>query len=147
MSLLDKIKDASVQARKERDKMASFLVTLYSEAANVGKTAANRVSTDEEVQKVVIKFKKNLDEVIGILETQGEIAKDKLQAALEEKTILEKYLPQNISDEELQALIDEAFQTGANNVGAAIKFIKSKVDAASVDMKKATDFIKDKLTK
>jgi uncharacterized protein YqeY len=145
MTLLETIKQASITARKERDKMASFLVTLYSESAMVGKNDKNRETTDAEVIKVIKKFIKGLEEVIIVLEARGDQAVDALNKALAEKQILEGYLPKMLSTAELEALVDEALTTGADNIGKVIQFVKAKVDATTVDMSVVTQFIKDKL--
>lgn len=147
MSLLEKIKQASVEARKQRDKAASFLVTLYSEAAMIGKNAGNRETLDEEVIKVVKKFIKNLDETIEALKTRGDAAAEQIAKALEEKAILEQYLPKMLTEAEIETLIDHALLAGYDNVGKVLGFIKTKVDAAAVDMKFASQVIKDKLDK
>jgi len=66
MSLLQDIKNASLEARKIKSELSSFLVTLYAEAAKIGKDSGNRESTDEEVIKILKKFKSNAEELIKL---------------------------------------------------------------------------------
>ncbi|AGY60446.1 GatB/YqeY domain-containing protein [Gloeobacter kilaueensis] len=107
--LLEQIKADSLEARKRNSKepgvhtrRVSLLGTLYAEASRVGKDAANRPSTDEEVLAVVRKFIKNLDETIAVLQKAGK----NTAGQLEEKAILEGYLPRQLSSEELRAAIE-----------------------------------------
>lgn len=68
MTLLEKIKEKQLAARKAQlTSKAELYTTLLGEAQMVGKTAGNRESTDAEVLAVVVKFKKNIEETIGLL--------------------------------------------------------------------------------
>ncbi len=102
--LLEKLQAASLEARKAQDTVAaSLLTTLYSEAARVGKDQGNRVSTDEEVVAVVKKFSKNIDETLAALpEADARVATLRV-----EKELLSAYLPQQLDEAGLRALVDE----------------------------------------
>jgi uncharacterized protein YqeY len=60
---------------------------------------------------------------------------EKAEAELEEKKVIEKYLPEQLSEEEVAKLVDEAIaQTGANSLaqmGQVIGMVKGKVGAAA----------------
>ena len=99
--LLEKIQAASLEARKSKDaEKAATLVTLYAEAARIGKDAGNRPTTDEETVRVVRKFLKGVDETLPLL-TQPEA----IERAKREKSILEAFLPTMVTGAELQAVI------------------------------------------
>lgn len=99
--LLKKIQEASLEARKRKDVVrAELLVTLYAEAARIGKDAGNRESTDDEVQRTVRKFVKGVDEFLAV--TTDSDRRSKLQA---EKEVLEALLPRMLSEDELGAAI------------------------------------------
>ncbi len=102
--LLEKLQAASLEARKAQNTVAaSLLTTLYSEAARVGKDQGNRVSTDEEVVAVVKKFSKNIDETLAALpEADARVATLRV-----EKELLSAYLPQQLDEAGLRALVDE----------------------------------------
>ena len=101
MTLMDQIKADQVSARKQKmTAVASLLTTLIGEAEMVGKNAGNRAPTDAEVQAVIKKFIKNLDETIAVL---GD-ADPRTLAALGEKSTLEivvVYIPMVIITLEL----------------------------------------------
>ena len=102
--LLEKLQAASLEARKAQNAIAAgLLTTLYSEAARVGKDQGNRVSTDNEVVAVVKKFGKNIDETLAALpETDARVA-----ALRVEKELLAAYLPQQLDEAGLSALVAE----------------------------------------
>ena len=69
--LIEKIKEDSLRARKDRNTWkANLLTTLYAEASMIGKNKGNRVSTDEETTAVITKFLKNAQETKTVL-TEG----------------------------------------------------------------------------
>lgn len=102
--LLEKLQAASLEARKAQNTIAaSLLTTLYSEAARVGKDQGNRVPTDEEVVAVVKKFSKNIDETLAALpEADARVAALRI-----EKELLAAYLPQQLDEAGLSALVAE----------------------------------------
>lgn len=102
--LLEKLQAAALAARKNQNAVAaSLLTTLYAEAARVGKDQGNRVSTDDEVVAVVKKFSKNIDETLAALPaTDSRVAQLSI-----EKELLAAYLPTQLDEAGLKALIDE----------------------------------------
>jgi len=122
MSLLQKIKDDQLVARKEkRVADTALLTTLIGEASMVGKDDGNRESTDAEVMAVIRKFIKNLDEVISITNTES-IAYGK---AMDEKKFLLSYLPKQLTEYDLTSIVNEHISMTTNtNVGSVMKFLK-----------------------
>jgi len=100
MTLLNKIKQDSLTARKARDTVASNLLgTLVSEAAMVGKNAGNRDSTDEEVLKVVKKFLDNAKDTLKLVGNSNAIE--------QEIVILHGYMPLQLTEAQLKEIIDQ----------------------------------------
>lgn len=126
MSLLQELKDASVEARKCKSVLSSFMITLYSESAMVGKTKGNRESTDEEVLSVIRKFKAGAEEVLGILQSKTERDTVAISRALSELTILNSYLPVLYSEEELSEIIQTIINNGATNIGQIMGALKAQ---------------------
>lgn len=145
MTLMDQIKADQVSARKQKmTAVASLLTTLIGEAEMVGKNAGNRAPTDAEVQAVIKKFIKNLDETIAVL---GD-ADPRTLAALGEKSTLEKYLPQQMTEAELRMAIEAIVAglqgSGTDNpkMGDVMKFLKLRFDGR-YDGKLASTLIKE----
>jgi uncharacterized protein len=121
MTLLEKLRADQLSARKQRDTVkAGLLTALISEAANVGKTAGNRESTEQEVQNMIRKFLKNAHETLSVL-PEGD-AKTK---TVQEIAILDSYLPVQMTETELRVEI-ATFRSHnpSANLGAIMKHLK-----------------------
>ena len=144
MSLLAQLKKDSLLARKAADRVrGTLLSTLIGEAEMVGKNAANRESTDEEVQQTIRKFLKNNQEALGVI-------KDEERRALleQESAILTAYLPPLASDAEVQAFIAASVATlaerGPKQMGVVMGALKARY-GSDFDAKQASAWIKDAL--
>lgn len=143
--LLQKIKDDSLVARKAKEaQRATILVTLYAEAARVGKDAGNRDSTDEEVLKVVRKFVKGLDESLAVIKDAQAIA-----AARFELEVLKAYLPKQLTLEELKEAVARTVAAlpvaNIKAFGSAMADLKAK-HGATFDAAQASEMLKRALT-
>ena len=144
MSLLAQLKNDSLLARKAADRVrATLLSTLIGEAEMVGKNAANRESTDEEVQQTIRKFLKNNQEALGVIKDEER------RAVLEqESAILTAYLPPLASDAEVQAFIAASVATlaerGPKQMGVVMGALKARY-GSDFDAKQASAWIKDAL--
>jgi len=104
MSLLQRIKDDQLAARKARDTLkATLLTTLIGEATTV-KPDGSRGGSDAEVTALIKKFIKNTNEVLKAL---GSIEGGAAMQPLAELAILETYLPKQLSEAELTAAVAE----------------------------------------
>jgi uncharacterized protein YqeY len=131
MSLLQAIKDKQLEARKARNANASALLsTLYSEAANVGKTDGNRESTDSEVMQTIRKFIKNVKESMSIYGDRRE--GDVLDRLGEELEVLQSFLPSQMNATELESvlkgIIAENGVSGPKGMGIVIRLLKERFD-------------------
>lgn len=144
MSLLAQLKKDSLLARKAADRVrGTMLSTLIGEAEMVGKNAANRESTDEEVQQTIRKFLKNNQEALGVIKDEER------RAVLEqESAILTAYLPPLASDAEVQAFIAASVATLAERspkqMGVVMGALKARY-GSDFDAKLASAWIKDAL--
>jgi len=116
--LIDQIKQDLLQARRDRDSVASALLsTLLAEASAVGKNHGNRDSTDAEVLAVVTKFVKNLTEIINLPITTPALEQQHAQA-VQEHQLLQRYVPQQLSADELKDIIGAMILTLPTTAGA-----------------------------
>jgi len=100
--MMQKLFTDMIAARKGDNAVAkSLLVTLYSEAARVGKDRRNGDTTDEEVIAVVKKFAANAEETRRLLSERGQDAAVQAQ----ELDILNGYLPQQMDRATLDAVV------------------------------------------
>ena len=131
-----------IAARKGDDPIAkSLLVTLYSEAAMIGKNRRNGDTTDEEVVAVIKKFASNVDETIRHLE---EIHRD-TSTQRHELHILNSYLPKQLTKTELETTVRTIVSTlgvsGAKAMGAVMAELKKQY-SGQYDGKMASDVVK-----
>lgn len=105
MTILDSVKKAQLQARKEKNSdAAASLTTLIGEAEMIGKNDGNRASTDAEVVAVIKKFIKNIDETITVVSKDSSKA-ERLVSLEKEKSLLSTFLPQQLSEVELRTIL------------------------------------------
>ena len=133
-------------ALKSGDKFTlSVLRMLKSEIINESRKGSLHTLTDDEVLKVIKKGVKTRKDSIeeykkyGKLDTVNELAK--------EVDILNKYLPQEMSEEEIIKIVNEVFEelkpSSMKDMGNLMKVISSKITNA--DMSLVSKFVKDKL--
>ena len=133
-------------ALKSGDKFTlSVLRMLKSEIINEIRKGSLHTLTDDEVLKVIKKGVKTRKDSIeeykkyGKLDTVNELAK--------EVDILNKYLPQEMSEEEIIKIVNEVFEelkpSSMKDMGNLMKVISSKITNA--DMSLVSKIVKDKL--
>ncbi len=133
-------------ALKSGDKFTlSVLRMLKSEIINESRKGSLHSLTDDEVLKVIKKGVKTRKDSIeeykkyGKLDTVNELAK--------EVDILNKYLPQEMSEEEIIKIVNEVFEelkpSSMKDMGNLMKVISSKITNA--DMSLVSKIVKDKL--
>ena len=137
MSLITKIKAEQITARKNRNApMAALLTTLIGEAEMVGKNAGREV-LDAEVIATIKKFIKNIDETIKALGAKDERAR----SAMDEKVVLEHFLPKQMTEAELRSYVQEIVLTEGANMGKIMGVLKSRFDG-QYDGKMASSVVK-----
>ena len=133
-------------ALKSGDKFTlSVFRMLKSEIINESRKGSLHTLTDDEVLKVIKKGVKTRKDSIeeykkyGKLDTVNELAK--------EVDILNKYLPQEMSEEEIIKIVNEVFEelkpSSMKDMGNLMKVISSKITNA--DMSLVSKIVKDKL--
>lgn len=120
-TLLQKIKEDQVAARKAGDKFeATVLTTLLGEAGPSG----TQEVTDQDVQGTVVKFIKNIEGVIGFVHSSDTQAKMR-----REVEILERYLPKQLTEDELRVIVVNYIKHhGCDTVGGVMKMLKQEYD-------------------
>jgi uncharacterized protein YqeY len=136
-TLMERIRADQLQARKAKDETAIGLLTaLKGEADRVGKDAGNRETTEEEAIAMVQKFLKNARETMGLAPS------DKIAAEIK---ILEAYLPQQMSQDELREVVLVIRRENPSaNMGIVMKHLKDNY-GGRYDGKVASQVVKDAL--
>lgn len=118
-------------------------VILYAEvAAGVRDTGLS----DDEITKLLAKEAKKRQESADLYVKGG--SEDRAAAELQEKAVIEQYLPKQLSDEELIAIVDAAIAstaaTGPQAMGQVIGTVKSKTEGAA-DGARIAALVKERL--
>lgn len=130
-ALKDKLKADLTASLKSRDEVRLRTIRMALAAVNVEEVAGKeaRELTDDEVIKVLTKEAKKRREAAEAFSNAGRA--EQAQAELDEQRVLEEYLPAQLSDEELAALVDAAVaETGASGpqaMGQVMKAVNPKV--------------------
>jgi uncharacterized protein YqeY len=146
MSLIERVQQEQVEARKRRDKVAGACLTaLLSEARMVGKNAGDREPTDAEVVQVVRKSLKSAHE---LLEAAGSAGRDTTQVSADIR-LLETFLPQQMTEEEIRTAakeyIEELGISEPKQMGQVMGMLK-KNHPGEYDGKTASQVVRDLLT-
>lgn len=113
--LFDKIKSDLLTARRSKDTnpiVRDLLLTLVSDLAMIEKDTG-AAPEDAQVVKVVQKYLSTNKEFQGFNPDEVTLAK-----LVTEAQVLSAYMPQQLTDEEIDSLIAGYIAIGANNIGA-----------------------------
>jgi uncharacterized protein len=118
-TLKDRIRDDLNAARRERDKLrTTVLTTALSEIRN-REIELGREAGDEDVQPLMTTAIKRRREAAEQMRAGG---RDELAAKEEQEAeMLKAYLPQQLTEDEVRALVRTAVDGGAGDLGAVMK--------------------------
>lgn len=146
MNLTIKINEDLKEAMKNKDKEKLNVIRMVKSAIQLAKIECKHDLTDEEVIDVIskqIKMRKD-----SINEFKKANRNDLVDQYEEEITILNNYMPEQLSLEEVTEIIDEAFNkvnpTSTKQMGMIMKEVTPKVKG-KFDMGEVSKIIKDRI--
>ena len=146
MTLVERLNDDMKTAMKAQDKETLNVIRMVKSAVQLAKIELKHDLTDEEVIDVVskqIKMRKD-----SIAEFSKANRDDLVAQYNKEIDILNEYMPEQLSLEEVEKIIDEAFSvvnpTSQKQMGLIMKEVNPKV-RGKFDMGEVSKIIKDKL--
>ncbi len=148
MSLKDRITQDMKEAMKAKDKVRLESVRAIKSAimlAETEKGAAAGMSEGDEI-KLLQKLQKQRKDSIAMYKEQGR--EDLASEEAAQLTVIEGYLPEPLSEEELAAMVDEAIaRTGASGMGdmGKVMGIVNARAAGRAEGKVVADLVKAKL--
>ena len=146
--MFEKVNNDLVAAMKRGDKFTLLVLRMLKSAIIYEQTTGEKHElTDDDIMSVIKKQvktrKTSMEEYLSY--DRKDLA-DNLQKEID---ILSKYLPEELSDEELTKVIDEIITElkpdGMKGMGMVIKAVSAKCGAAA-DMKKVSSIVKEKLS-
>ena len=143
----ERIQKDMIEAMKAHDKKKTDTIKSVKAAIQMEEINVKRELNDEEVTNIIVKQVKMRKDAISDFEKAGR--NDLASAYNEEINILNEYLPKQLSDEEVNQIIDEAFDlvkpTSQSDMGKIMKEVSPKLKARA-DMGKVNQIIKNKLS-
>ena len=144
--MLEKFKSELINAMKEKDKVKLNTLRAVKGAVQLEVINNKKEENEELLLDVINKQIKMRNDSISEFEKAGR--EDLISSYKAEIDILNEYMPEMLSDEELNKIIEEAIsKTGASNVkemGLVMREITSVIKNRC-DMKEVTNIIRGKL--
>ena len=147
MTLVEKINEDMKLAMKSQEKERLNVIRMLKSAIQLSKIELKHELTDEEVVDVVSKQIKMRKDSIAEFAKAGR--NDLAEQNQREVEILNTYMPEQLSLEEVNQIIDEVFAivnpTSPKQMGLIMKEVNPKV-RGKFDMGEVSKLIKDKLS-
>lgn len=148
--LAERMQQDLTAAMKARDEVR--VATLRMAIAAVREEAVSGTSarelSDDEVEQVLRTQVKRRDEAAEAFQAAGR--DEQATRELDERAILSAYLPEEMGDEELEALVDEALESGGfrepSQMGQAMNAVMAAV-AGRAEGKRVSAIVKAKLAR
>lgn len=134
-TLQERIRADLTSARKERDKLRTTLITTFLAEIRNREIELGRPATDDEVHAAATSaIKRRRDAADQFRAAAREELAEKEEA---EAVLLQAYLPPQLSEEEVRAIVREALAGGATDVGGVMKQVmpraKGKFDGKELN--------------
>ena len=143
----DRIKEDLVKSMKEQDKFTLSVLRMLKSAIQTEKINKNKDLTDDEI---ILVIKKQIKIRTSSLEEYEKYNRLDLANDLKKEIdILSTYLPADLTDDELNKIIDDVFEklkpSSIKDMGKTIKEISSIVGARA-DMSLVSKIVKERLS-
>ena len=146
MTLSDKINNDLKEAMKSKDAFKLGVIRMVKGAMQLAKKSPREELTDDDVINVLSKQIKMRKEAIESFETAGRT--DLIEQNKKEIEILSSYMPEALSDEELNKILDKVFDevkpTSQKDMGLIMKTVTPLVKGKA-DMSLVSKLIKERL--
>ena len=146
MTLLEKINNDMITYMKSKDSFSLGVIRMVKGAIQLEKINKKRDLTDDEVISVISKqIKMRNDSINEFAKANRE---DLIEQNKKEIALLSTYMPAQLSELEINKIIDDAFNTvnptSSKDMGLIMKEVSPKLKGKA-DMGKVNNIIKDRL--
>ena len=146
MTLLEKINNDMITYMKSKDSFSLGVIRMVKGAIQLEKINKKRDLTDDEVISVISKQIKIRNDSIN--EFAKANREDLIEQNKKEIALLSTYMPAQLSELEINKIIDDAFNTvnptSSKDMGLIMKEVSPKLKGKA-DMGKVNNLIKDRL--
>jgi uncharacterized protein len=139
LSLLERLNQDMKQAMKDKDSLKLSTIRMLRSAIKNKEIDKRRALTDAEVEEVILSEVKKRNDSVAEYEKAGrQDLADKEKAEIE---VLKAYLPEQLSEDEVRALVEEVIrETGASSkadmgkvMGVLMPKVKGRADGRLVN--------------
>ncbi len=146
MTLSEKINNDMITYMKNKDSFSLGVIRMVKGAIQLEKINKKRDLTDDEVIQVIAKQIKMRND--SVAEFNKANRTDLAETTLKEIAILKEYMPEQLSQDEIIAIIDEAFDkvnpVSPKDMGMIMKEVSPRLKGRA-DMALVNGLIKEKL--
>lgn len=146
MALIDILKEEQKLAMKAKDKVRLGTIRLALSAIKQREVDEQITLNDDDILVVMVKMVKQRRDSVAQYEAANR--QDLADAEQAEITILEAFMPQPLSDDEVSALIDDAITqsaaAGMQDMGKVMAVLKPQIQGRA-DMGKVSGLVRTKL--
>lgn len=146
MALIDILKEEQKLAMKAKDKVRLGTIRLALSAIKQREVDEQITLNDDDILAVMVKMVKQRRDSVAQYEAANR--QDLADAEQAEITILEAFMPQPLSDDEVSALIDDAIiqsaAAGMQDMGKVMAVLKPQIQGRA-DMGKVGGLVRTKL--
>ncbi|MEZ8027188.1 glutamyl-tRNA amidotransferase [Enterovibrio norvegicus] len=146
MELISRIKSEQIVAMKAKDKPRLGTIRLVISAVRQQEIDGQKTLNDEEVLAVLVKMVKQRRDSVSQYQSAGR--DDLADVELAEISVLDEFMPQPLSDDEVDAMVKEAIAaSGASSMqdmGKIMAILKPQVQGRA-DMGKISQLVKSNL--
>ena len=146
MTLLEQLSKDMVEAMKSKDSFTLGVIRMAKGAIQLEAINKKKDLTDEDVVSVIAKQIKMRNDSVNEFTKAGRT--DLAEQNKKEIEILNKYMPEQLSSDEVHKIIDEAFAkinpTSSKDMGLIMKEVSPKLKGKA-DMSLVNAIIKEKL--
>jgi hypothetical protein len=146
MTLIERLKDEQKAAMKARNKPRLGAIRLVLAAIKQREVDERITLSDEDVLAVLVKMVKQRRD--SVVQYEAANRQDLADVEIAEIAVLDEFMPQPLSDDEVVALLDEAvISTGAvsmQDMGKLMGVLKPLIQGRA-DMGKVSQLVKAKL--
>lgn len=144
----EKINEDLKSAMKEKDAFKLSVLRMLKSALQMEKIAKKHELSDSEVASVIKKQVKVRRDSIAEYQKYGK--EDAVKDLEKEVTILDAYLPEELTQEQITEIIDEVFKTvnpsSMKDMGTVMKHVNEKLADKNADMSLVSKIVKEKLS-
>ncbi|PML08992.1 glutamyl-tRNA amidotransferase [Vibrio breoganii] len=146
MALIDNLKEEQKSAMRAKDKARLGTIRLALAAIKQREVDERITLTDDDIIAVLTKMVKQRRDSVAQFESAGR--QDLADAEKVEITVLEDFMPQPLTEEEVAALVDSAITeseaAGMQDMGKVMRVLKPQIQGRA-DMGKVSGLVRSKL--